>query len=132
MVTTQRRAAFIALTAPYNPDLRSDRGVLLHEMIHAALVERGESPAHADAPWCSEITRISALLGRPDIHAEPEKVRRVDGTVTRVTPDGSLSRDDAAHWPHSVGLSLGSLLRVVGSNGSPMPIEGSTAHAMGR
>src|SRR5438128_421152 len=34
MVRPQRRAAFIALTAPYNRTLRSDRGVLLHEMIH--------------------------------------------------------------------------------------------------
>src|SRR5262245_46270057 len=43
-VLRPRRTAYIALTAPYNKTLRSDRGVLLHEMIHALLVERGESP----------------------------------------------------------------------------------------
>jgi len=118
IVPTQRRVAFIALTSPYNAVLRPDRGVLLHEMIHAALAERGESSAHEDAPWCREITRISALLGRPEIHAEPEKVKRVNGKCTRVTPPGSISRDDAAHWPHSIGLELGSLLPIVAGNGS--------------
>ena len=116
LVTTQRRAAFIALTAPYNVDLRSDRGTLLHEMIHAALVERGESPKHEHPPWCREITRLSALLGRPDIYAAPQKVQRVNSHIARVTPPGSISRDAAARWPHSIGLDLGSLLPVVGSN----------------
>jgi hypothetical protein len=117
-VTTQRRAAFIALTAPYNKRLRSDRGVLLHEMIHAALVERGESPKHEHAPWCREITRLSALLGRSYVHAAPQKVQRVNGTIARVTPHGSISRRAAARWPHSIGLDLGSLLPLVASNGS--------------
>jgi hypothetical protein len=75
-VCDQRRTALIARTAPYNEKLASDRGVLLHEMIHAYLVERGEDPAHEVAPWCREIARLSALLGKP-IMVEPQTVRRV-------------------------------------------------------
>jgi hypothetical protein len=108
----QRRVAFIALTAPSNATLRSDCGVLLHEMVHAYLVERGEVPDHEGAPWCREITRLSAMLGCPEITVRPQRVQRVNGKVARVTPDGSLSRGDAARWPHSVGLDLGSLLHA--------------------
>ena len=111
-VRQQNRVAFIALTAPYNPSLVSDRGVVLHEMVHSYLIERGEVPAHEGAPSCREITRLSALLRRPDIKAEAQKVQRVNGKVARVLPAGSIERGVAARWPHSVGIDLGSLLRV--------------------
>ena len=106
----QRRAVLICLTDPLNAKLVSDRGVLLHEMVHAHLVERGENSAHEGAPWCREITRLSTALGRPDVVAEPQKVQRVNGKVARVTPDGVILRAAAAGWPHSVGIDLGSLL----------------------
>ncbi len=114
-----RRVAYIGMTAPNNRKLASDPGVLLHEMVHAWLVHTGEDPSHEGRPWCREITRLSALLGRPEIKAEPQKVRRVNGAVKRVVPDGSIDRMAAARWPHSVGIELGSLLRSAASNEPP-------------
>jgi hypothetical protein len=129
-ISRQRRVAFVSLTAPYNEKLASDRGVLLHEMVHAWLFQRGENPAHEAAPWCREITRLSALLGRPEIKAAPEKVKRVNGAVKRVAPDGSIDRMAAARWPHSAGIELGSLLRTAVDNGPPQkraPSRGRSA-----
>jgi len=53
------RGACIVLHMP------SDPANLLHEMLHAFLVQRGEAPGHTDAPWRREIGRISQQLGTP-------------------------------------------------------------------
>jgi hypothetical protein len=81
--------------------------VLLHEMIHVALFAHDipntkEAPHHNAEEWCAEIVRITPQLGLPAVTAAPVKPRRVDGKVKRQELDGNLSRDDAAHWPHSI------------------------------
>jgi hypothetical protein len=81
--------------------------VLLHEMVHVRLVERGEERDDRDGchniePWCAEIVRITPQLGLPTIKAVPVKPRRVNGSVVRQAPDDHLSRADIAHWPHSL------------------------------
>ena len=85
--------------------------VLVHEMVHAALMLRGEDPGHNGAPWCRMITELSpAVLGR-EIDARPVKPRRVPNParatdpaapatkVSREPVDGALTRDELAHWP---------------------------------
>jgi len=76
--------------------------VLLHEMLHAYLGDRGLDASHNSQPWCDEIMRITPLLGLAAVQAEPVKPRRVDGKVVRLARDGFLSRDDLAHWPHTL------------------------------
>ncbi len=34
--------------------LNGGRGVLLHEMVHAWIVQQGRDASHAGAPWCEE------------------------------------------------------------------------------
>ena len=86
---------------------RFARDVLTHEMIHALLFDRGMSlddrGGHHNTPgWCAEIMRLSpSVIGR-SIKAEPVKQRRIDGKVQRKARAGYLTRDQAAHWPHSV------------------------------
>jgi hypothetical protein len=46
--------------------------------------------------------RITPLLDLPPVQAEPVKPRRLDGRVVRLARDGFLSRDDLAHWPHTL------------------------------
>jgi hypothetical protein len=88
--------------------------VLVHEMIHAALMLRGEDPGHNEAPWCRMVGELSpAVLGQ-DVTAEPVKPRRVPNparefdpaapktiVVRRAVP-GSLTQAQLATWPHSV------------------------------
>jgi hypothetical protein len=82
------------------------RDVLLHELVHVALKEGDRAgwayrdAAHNTDEWCAEITRITPLLGLPEIQAEPVKPRRVDGKVRRVARDGHLERAQIAAWPH--------------------------------
>jgi hypothetical protein len=81
--------------------------VLLHEMIHVALFAHDipntkEAPHHNAEEWCAEIVRITPQLGLPAVTAAPVKPRRVDGKVVRQALEGHLSRDDVAHWPHSI------------------------------
>jgi hypothetical protein len=81
--------------------------VLLHEMIHGALADHGvanstKNPHHNTQGWCDEITRITPQLGLDPVKAAPVKPRRIDGVVKRKPLDGHLSRDDMAHWPHSL------------------------------
>ena len=84
---------------------------LVHEMVHAVLMLRGECPAHNDAPWCKAITDLSPrVLGR-QITARPVRPRRVPNperthdpkaakTVVVRRPDaGALSQDQLAGWP---------------------------------
>ena len=81
--------------------------VLLHEMVHVALFDAGientkDKPHHNTQEWCDQIMRISTRLGLNPIKAAPVNPRRVDGKVVRLAQDGFLSRDDLAHWPHTL------------------------------
>ena len=92
------------------PRMVSD--VLVHEMVHAALMLRGEDPSHNGAPWCRVITELSpGVLGR-EITARPVVPRRVpnperagdDGApktvVVRKPEPGAMSQAELASWPH--------------------------------
>ena len=87
---------------------------LIHEMLHAFLMLRGESADHNAAPWCRMITELSpALVGR-EIKAEPVGTMRVPNPdrdaapaaprtkVVRQAKPGCLTQDQLARWPHSV------------------------------
>lgn len=83
--------------------------VLLHEMVHAWLFQRGytyepDDPngAHNNDQWCAEIVRITPALGLPVIKAVPVKPRRVDGAVVRRPLDDHLDRDAISRWPHTI------------------------------
>ncbi|HEX9175093.1 hypothetical protein [Mycobacterium sp.] len=79
----------------------------MHEMVHVALFARdignfdGQRHHNTDV-WCEEIIRITPQLGLPPIKAAPVKPRRIDGKVARRALEGHISRDDMAHWPHSL------------------------------
>jgi hypothetical protein len=88
--------------------------VLVHEMVHAALMLRGENPGHNGAPWCRLITELSpGVLGR-EVSAATVGTRRVPNPdresdpaapktkVVRQAQPGALARTDLATWPHSL------------------------------
>jgi len=90
------------------------RGVLLHEMTHAYLLERGENAEHKSQPWRREIMRLSRDLGRPVFAGASTvgKRRRADGRRVSVrfnkpATDGtpSLSQDEIACWPDCLALA---------------------------
>jgi hypothetical protein len=96
---------------PGGPRMVGD--VLVHEMIHAALMLRGEESGHNGEPWCRMITDLSpAVLGRA-VDARPVLPRRVLNPARETDPDapktivvrlaepGQLPRQDLARWPHS-------------------------------
>jgi hypothetical protein len=111
----------IALTCPREGEvLVADRGVLLHEMTHQGLFERGISHKHKDQSWCDEIMRLHRLLTGQEIWAGAytvAKKRTADGGRSSVrcnrphpqTGAPSLAQGDIARWPHSVGIDLGRL-----------------------
>lgn len=87
---------------------------LLHELIHAALILRGENPKHNEPPWCRMITDLSAdLIGR-EINARPVRTHRVPNParetdpsapktiVKRMPEPGAMAQLDLARWPQSV------------------------------
>lgn len=83
---------------------------LLHEMVHVALLLRGEDARHSALPWCFEITRISKLLG-VDVTAQPIPAQRTPNParehgpkvatplVARRADPGWLSQRQIAQWP---------------------------------
>lgn len=80
---------------------------LLHEMVHAVLIQHGEPHDHNDHGWCGEVTRISPLIGLGRVIASPWKRARrsaADGGGLTYRPeiDGSISRTDLATWPQSL------------------------------
>jgi hypothetical protein len=86
---------------------RTASDVLLHEMIHQALYQRGDDSEHNGRPWCDEIERLSPIVLGRTVKAEPVNPRRItlpDRTskVVRRARKGFLSRDAIAHWPHSL------------------------------
>ena len=93
------------------PRMVSD--VLVHEMVHAALMLRGEDPQHNADPWCRLLAELSpAVLGR-EIAARPVRPRRVPNPNRDADPDapktivirkpepGTMSQAELARWPHS-------------------------------
>src|SRR5262245_14336650 len=101
-------------------ELVADRGVLLHEMIHQYLIERGESPKHEHEPWCREIMQLHRAITRKAIWATPESVgkelgpdgKRKSTRFQKACPETgmeSIPRKDLSRWPHSCGLELGPL-----------------------
>ncbi|HEY4982281.1 MAG TPA: SprT-like domain-containing protein [Pseudolabrys sp.] len=98
--------------------LLADNAVLLHEMIHQYLFERGEEASHAGDGWRREIMRINWLIAGKEIWAGRSTTarRKVDGVVVRMNvphPDTgkkSLGQSDIALWPHNRrGIRLGKL-----------------------
>jgi hypothetical protein len=75
---------------------------VLHEMIHVACLTAGVSPKHEHQPWCDEIMRISQHYGR-DFVAGARRSKRVGDRVTKVLPEGSITRFEAARWPDFLG-----------------------------
>ncbi len=84
------------------------------EMVHVALILRGESPKHNDSPWCKLITELSPeVLGR-EVCARPVGIRRVPNpdrehdpsapkTVVKRMPDeGAMTQAELARWPISL------------------------------
>jgi hypothetical protein len=83
---------------------------LVHEMVHAALMVRGQSPDHNGQPWCDEITRISKACGF-DIVAKPVRPKRIPNPEHSVDPDaaktvvvrrpdaGALTQRNLSTWP---------------------------------
>jgi hypothetical protein len=81
--------------------------VLLHEMVHVALLTVGvandeREGQHNTDEWCEQIMRITPDLSLPAIKAAPVKTRRINGGVVRQALDGHLSRSEIARWPYSI------------------------------
>lgn len=89
------------------------RGVLVHEMLHQFLYQRGVSASHDSDGWRTEIMRITAKHFGKEIWAGRIKVTKVGKGKDRRSvkfnaphPDGrkSLTQGEIARWPHSVGI----------------------------
>lgn len=88
--------------------------VLLHEMIHAALILRGENPEHNQAPWCRMITELSPAVLGTEITARPVRTRRIPNPARETDPDApktivrrladpdALPQISLATWPYSL------------------------------
>jgi len=81
--------------------------VLLHEMIHQVIHERGDGRAwsgdkssHNNEFWVAEVNRIAPKLGLP-ANAGVCKQRRTESGRRVVPPDGCMSRAALSSWPHS-------------------------------
>jgi hypothetical protein len=107
----------ITVNVPKKHDqLLADNGVLLHEMIHQYLFERGEPAGHDAEGWRREIMRLNQLLTGSEIWAGASKTVRIDKKVVRinaphpVTGQPSLRQGEIARWPHEQsGIRLGQL-----------------------
>jgi hypothetical protein len=94
--------------------LLADNGVLLHEMIHQVLFERGMDAAHASEGWRNEIMRLHELITGSQVWAGRSTTKRIDGKVVRINKpktDGtaSMTQGAIARWPRSAGIDLGEL-----------------------
>jgi hypothetical protein len=87
------------------------RGVLLHEMTHQKLAQDGLDTKHAGEPWCTEIMRLSRMLGR-DIWAGKYIVKKVKGKSVRAnkpkpassTATRELNQYEISRWPYTINL----------------------------
>ena len=79
------RCHLLQLTYPNGGrQLIADRGVLLHEMVHQALVEAGLYPSHDGEPWRNEITRLHLVLTGERLWCAYDQVKKIDGKSVRV------------------------------------------------
>src|SRR6516164_3832693 len=85
----------ITLNVPKaHKSLLADNGVLLHEMIHQVLFERGTDAAHASEGWRNEIMRLHELITGSQIWAGRSTTKRIDGKMVRINKprnDGTVS-----------------------------------------
>ena len=104
----------------FNGSLRTQGGplmvsdTLIHEMLHAFLMLRGENFDHNQAPWCRMITELSPELAGREILAAPVGTVRVPNPGRETNPKapktkvarrhlpGYLSQGELARWPHSI------------------------------
>jgi hypothetical protein len=107
----------IVLNVPRDHDrLVADNGVLLHEMIHQFLQERGEDASHKEAPWRRELMRLHQALTGKTIwagHRTSKRVRGRDGSRVSVKlqapgpeSEPSLTQLQIACWPCGHGIDL--------------------------
>ena len=87
--------------------------MLVHEMVHAVLMLRGEDPGHNGEPWCKMISDLSPAVLGGEISARPARPRRVPNPehetnpaapktiVARRPKAGTMTRPELASWPHS-------------------------------
>ena len=88
--------------------------VVLHEMVHAVLLLRGEESAHNAAPWSRVLTELSPdVLGR-EVTARPVGTSRVPNParetdpaapktiVVRQAAEGAMTQAELARWPQSM------------------------------
>jgi hypothetical protein len=85
--------------------------VLVHEMLHVALIAAGQDPKHAGEPWYREVRRLSpSVLGRElDIDRPKRRSVRVPNpaygpddrrrTLVRKVSHGSGGHAEVARWP---------------------------------
>lgn len=111
LCTSNGRGQVLHLQVKYQLCRHMRADVLLHEMVHQYLVQTGQNSKHNAWPWCSEIVRLTKEIWGIGIWASPSVPRRVNGKPKRVQrpgPDGqaSITRQQIACWPHSIGLSL--------------------------
>jgi hypothetical protein len=114
-IFTGTRAAAAKRKLPGGPRMVAD--VLLHEMIHAALMFRGEDPAHNGEPWCRMVADLSPALVGHEVAARPVRPQRVPNPkreadpaapktiVVRQAAPGALTRAELATWPQSLRTS---------------------------
>lgn len=88
--------------------------VLIHEMVHAFLMLRGEEPGHNFKPWCQMITELTPELTGTGILAEPVGLTRIPNPARDTDPkapktkparrarDGYLTQGQLSAWPHSI------------------------------
>lgn len=102
--------------------LVADAGVLLHEMMHQALHQRGEDPTHAGAPWRRELMRLHLELTGDQVWAGRSQTMRrpvsQGGGVYRGNARSrfgarSMPQADIAAWPHSRPEAMAALVRRV-------------------
>lgn len=90
---------------------RTVADVIVHELVHVALMLRGEDPRHNFAPWCQMITDLSPAVLGSTIDARPVVPRRVPNPdretnpkapktiVVRRAEPGTMSQAELATWP---------------------------------
>ena len=87
--------------------------VLLHEMMHQAIHQKGGDPSpnhHISQLWCDGINRLIPMIGiDTDLVAKPIKQMRVreagvkgNGKVSWVVSDGGMTRNTLSSFPHSL------------------------------
>jgi hypothetical protein len=86
--------------------LRRIDETVLHETLHEELHQFGQYAKHEGEPWAQRCQEMSTRLGLT-VRIERPRSRRIKGEdgksrVTTATPDGSLSYDGLARWPHSL------------------------------